>query len=469
MAKHFAPGAQLPPDAEDDATGAMSESKAGEGTSAEPPRPAARFAPADPAMPAEPPRSAGRFAPEQPIAPVEPPKRASRFAPVNRPAPGDAPQPRRRKRHRALKILGVVVLVLALAAGGAAFAIQRSIERGRQAFQDSMQKKVDENVNTVQYDGHSYALNEHMVTVAFIGFDNRTTNMTSGNEVEGQSDAIIVMALDTDTGKVTAIVVPRDSMVPVDMYVSGNYAGQATMQICLQYSYGSSPEDSSQLVASCVSRVLDGIPIDYCFTLNIEGVSPINDSIGGVTVVPTQSVDKAGIVEGQETTLMGDEAEAYVQYRDTDDPNSSLERQARQVSYLKAFMAKVLQAAKSNPGMLLDLYNTALNYTWTNLGVDEFSYLASTMLGKGVGSVDVTSLKGEMGSKDNHAAFTLDQDDVQRTVIDTFYHQVDTDTATASGTAATAATDSGAAGAASTDANASAAADSGTNAAAATE
>lgn len=336
---------------------------------------------------------------------------------------------RRRKRHRGLKILGVVVLVLALAVGGAALAVQQSIERGRQAFQDSMQKKVDENANTVQYDGHTYALNENMVTVAFIGFDNRTTNSTSGNEVEGQSDSIIIVALNTDTGKAKAIVVPRDSMVPVDMYVSGNYAGQSTMQICLQYSYGSTPEESSQLVTQCVSRVLDGIPIDYFFTLNIEGVSPINDAIGGVTVVPTQSVGTVGIEEGKEITLMGDEAEAYVRYRDVKDPNSSLERQDRQVSYLKAFMGKVLKAAKTNPALVVDLYRTALNYTWTNLGVDEFSYLASTMLGKGVSSIDITSLKGEMGSKDNHAAFTLDQDDVQRTVIDTFYHQVDTDTA----------------------------------------
>lgn len=348
---------------------------------------------------------------------------------------------RRRKRHRGLKILGVVVLVLALAAGGAALAVQQSIERGRQAFQESMQKKVAENANTVQYDGHTYALNENMVTVAFIGFDNRTTNSTSGNEVEGQSDTIIIVALNTDTGKAKAIVVPRDSMVPVDMYVSGNYAGQSTMQICLQYSYGSTPEESSQLVTQCVSRVLDGVPIDHFFTLNIEGVSPINDAIGGVTVVPTQSVGTVGIEQGKEITLMGDEAEAYVRYRDVKDPNSSLERQDRQVSYLKAFMGKVLKAAKTNPALVVDLYRTALNYTWTNLGVDEFSYLASTMLGKGVSGIDITSLKGEMGSKDNHAAFTLDQDDVQRTVIDTFYHQVDTDTASEGSTATSAATE----------------------------
>lgn len=344
---------------------------------------------------------------------------------------------RRRKGRRALKILGIVVAVVGLIAGGAAWAIQSSIERGRQAFQDSMQKTMEQNANTVQYNGKSYALNEHMVTVAFIGFDNRTTNETTGEATEGQSDTIIVLALNTDTGAADAIVVPRDSMVPVDMYVDGSYTGQSTMQICLQYSYGSTPEQSSKLVAQCASRVLAGIPIDYYFTLNVEGVGPINDAIGGVTVVPTQTVEKANVTEGDEVTLMGKSAEYYVQYRDITDPDSSLKRQQRQMSYLKAFSSKVLQTAKSNPALIVDLYQTAGDYTWTNLGVDEVSYLASTMLGKGVTDFNITSLQGTAGAGEKHAEFTLDQDNVYQTVIDTFYHEVGDASATTGDAAAT--------------------------------
>lgn len=351
----------------------------------------------------------------------------------SQPSAEDAPPRRQRKSRRVLAVAGAVLLALSLVAGGVALAVRSSVKRGRQAFQESMQKKLEQSSGTVQYDGHTYALNENMVTVAFIGFDNRTTSSTSGNEVEGQSDSIIVVALDTETGELDAIIIPRDSMVPVDMYVGGDYAGQATMQICLQYSYGSTPEQSSQLVAQCASRVLDGIPVDYYFTLNVEGVAPINDAIGGVTVVPTQSVDETDIVEGQQITLMGKDAQDYVQYRNTSDPDSALKRQERQVSYLRAFMDKVLQAARTNPALLVELYRTALNYTWTNLELDEFSFLATTILDKGVTSVNVVSLKGEMGSKDNHAAFMLDQDDIEKTVIDTFYHQADTDETAADG------------------------------------
>ena len=210
MAKHFAPGAQVPEDDEPQMA-----------------RPTVSGAPTD---------SAGAGVGDASSAKDS---TAAAGDSAEWPSLDEMPRKRRRRRRkgrRALKILGIVVAVVGLIAGGAAWTIQSSIERGRQAFQDSMQKTMEQNANTVQYNGKSYALNEHMVTVAFIGFDNRTTNETTGEATEGQSDTIIVLALNTDTGAADAIVVPRDSMVPVDMYVDGSYTGQSTMQICLQYS-----------------------------------------------------------------------------------------------------------------------------------------------------------------------------------------------------------------------------------------
>ena len=332
---------------------------------------------------------------------------------------------KRSKRRIALRVLLGVVIVLAVAVAAGAIYINQSIARGRKAFEDSMSQAIEEKGKTVEYNGKTYALNEHMVSVAFIGFDNRTTNSASGNDVAGQSDTIMVAALNTDTGKATGIVIPRDSMVDVDTYISGNYNGTHSMQICLQYSYGSTSEESSELVARCASRVLYGMPIDYYFTLNVEGVGPLNDAVGGVTLVPVQSVPSVGISEGVETTLYGKTAERYVQFRDTSTLTSSLDRQRRQVSYLKAFTGKVLQNATCDPAALLSLYQTAQDYTWTNLGFDQFSYLASTMLAKGMTSFDVVTLDGEMGEGETYAEFHLNQDAVYQTVLDTYYTPVD--------------------------------------------
>ena len=340
-----------------------------------------------------------------------------------------APQRRRRseesikriKRRRRIRTLLIVLLVIgAVAAAGWGF-VNHSVNQGKKKIEEKTEKVIKAKGDTITYNGKKYALNKHMATVAFIGFDGR--NNDDGTQ-KGQSDTVMVVALNTDTGEARGIIIPRDSMVAVDTYSNGSFAGQVTEQLCLQFAYGTDGDNSSALTAAAASRVLDNIPVDYYYTLNIEGVAPINDSIGGVTLVPTQTVPGTSVVEGQETTLFGTTAEKYVQWRDTTNLTSSLDRTARQVSYVQAFASKVLSSAKSNPAMLISLYQAMGDYTWTNLGLDEFSYLATTMLEHGLTSFDVVTLQGTMQQGDTFAEFYLDQDNVKQTVVDTFYHPV---------------------------------------------
>lgn len=340
-----------------------------------------------------------------------------------------APQRRRRseesikriKRRRRIRTLVIVLLVIgAVAAAGWCF-VNHSVNQGKKKIEEKTEKVIKAKGDTITYNGKKYELNKHMATVAFIGFDGRDND--DGTQ-KGQSDTVMVVALNTDTGEARGIVIPRDSMVAVDTYSNGSFAGQVTEQLCLQFAYGTDGDNSSALAAAAASRVLENIPVDYYYTLNIEGVAPINDSIGGVTLVPTQTVPGTSMVEGQETTLFGKMAEKYVQWRDTSVLTSSLDRTTRQVSYLQAFAAKVLNSAKSNPAVLINLYQTMGDYTWTNLGLDEFSYLATTMLEHGLTSFDVVTLQGTMQQGDTFAEFYLDQDNVKQTVVDTFYHPV---------------------------------------------
>lgn len=340
-----------------------------------------------------------------------------------------APQRRRRseesikriKRRRRIRTLLIVLLVIgAVAAAGWGF-VNHSVNQGKKKIEEKTEKVIKAKGDTITYNGKKYELNKHMATVAFIGFDGRDND--DGTQ-KGQSDTVMVVALNTDTGEARGIVIPRDSMVAVDTYSNGSFAGQVTEQLCLQFAYGTDGDNSSALTAAAASRVLDNIPVDYYYTLNIEGVAPINDSIGGVTLVPTQTVPGTSVVEGQETTLFGTTAEKYVQWRDTTNLTSSLDRTARQVSYVQAFASKVLSSAKSNPAMLISLYQAMGDYTWTNLGLDEFSYLATTMLEHGLTSFDVVTPQGTMQQGDTFAEFYLDQDNVKQTVVDTFYHPV---------------------------------------------
>ena len=322
-------------------------------------------------------------------------------------------------------ILAAVVIVIAIAA----FAMMKSGENAvKQANTAEDIQSADSAVtydegHTVEYNGKTYALNDNMVSVAIIGYDRQTEQVVPGKSV-GQADAVMVLAVNLDTGETTGIGIPRDSMVEVGEFMGDTFTGMSTMQLCLAYAYGDGGELSSQYTASAVSRVLYNMPVNYYFALDMDGVGALADAIGGVSLTPTQSIPNTNIVEGEPTVLFGSNALKYVQWRDTSVLTSSLDRQARQSQFVETFCKQALSSAQGNVGTLVNLYTTASNYAVTNLGLNEFSYLASSVLATGIMSVDMTTLQGTMQQGDKFAEFYLDKTNVYETVLNVYYHEV---------------------------------------------
>lgn len=335
---------------------------------------------------------------------------------------------RKARLRTALIVLGAIVLI----GGGTALGVMAAINAGGNAVHEAARaddiKTADDAVTadegkTVKYDGHTYALNDNMVSIAVIGYD-RTTPAVDGAPA-GQADMASVLALDTKTGKATVIVVPRDSMVDVDKSVGGAFAGIDKMQICLAYGYGDGREGSCENTTSALSRVLYNMPLSYYFALDLSGVGPLSDAAGGVALTPLQSIPDTSIVKGQNTVLFGDNALSYVRWRDTSELNSSLDRQARQVQYIKALASQSLKVSPGDLGTLINLFNTANQYSITNLGFNEFSYLATSLISNGITDLNVVTLPGQIKQGKKYAEFYLDKDGVYKTVLDVYYHQVD--------------------------------------------
>ncbi len=339
---------------------------------------------------------------------------------------------RNNKRKKHIRNALIAVLVVALVGGGGAFAVMGTIKAGEGAVREASQPEdiqTAENAvaydegKTVKYNGHTYALNEDIVSICVVGYDRNAP--ASVGEGAGQADAVMVMALDTKTGKATAIGIPRDSMVEVGEFVGDAFIGLDKMQICLAYSYGDGREKSCEYTTAVASRVLYNMPMKYYFAIDMSGIGPLSDAIGGVALTPLQSIPNTNIIEGQDTVLFGNNALSYVRWRDTSVLTSSLDRQARQVQYVKAYASQALQGAKDNPGILLDLFNTAAEYSVTNFGVSEFSYLTSSIIANGITSLDVVTLPGEMKQGEIYAEYYLDKNSVYKTVLDVYYNQVD--------------------------------------------
>ena len=321
----------------------------------------------------------------------------------------------------AVAVIAIIVVVLLVNAGRA------NLLGGNDAVIDSPEiATVEKDGKTIVYNGRTYRQKDDVVSICLIGNDKDARDPEEG--FNGQADAVMIVALDASTGELTCIAVPRNSMVEVNRNYRGTdeFADTKLYQLCLAYGYGTDDHDSSKLVCTAVSRIMYNIPMNYYYTISLSGLVALADSVGGVTVEALDDIPYAGIYEGETVTLTGYDALSYVQWRDKYEEGSAQERQARQQQFLSALASQVLSAVKGNPAVIMDIVNTLADYSTTNLGPSEFAFLSSTVASTGVGSMNMTSLQGEVVNNDESEweQFILDKDSVYQTVLDVYYEEV---------------------------------------------
>lgn len=330
---------------------------------------------------------------------------------------------KKKRRHKGLKVALIVLGILLVLA----VALVAAAEFLRAQGQQAMHVDYTEG-QTLTHNGVTYRYNENVVTLCVIGYDRVDKAGVSPEEKPGQADAIAVLALDTETGKATGIVIPRESMVEVNTYAEGSFTGTTTEQLCLAFSYGNGTDTSAENVVTSVQRILNNMPINYYIAMSRDGIVPLNDAVGGITLTALEDVPGTNIQQGQEVTLLGDTAKAYVQQREFWGTQGSVDRMSRQAQYVRAFAQKALSLATSAGGIgtLTDLFGIMQNYATTNLGVGEFGYLASVLMDKGISDVNMVTLEGSMVQGESFAEFTLDTAYTYQVVLDTFYTPVET-------------------------------------------
>ena len=329
------------------------------------------------------------------------------------------------------KVVISLVLIFALLVGGTGSAYFILLNQGKDDL--TSVAEVSENYKeTISYNGHNYQYNTNLINIAFMGIDERYYEVRDALNL-GCADADMLAVIDTQTGEMKVISLPRDTMVDIDIYSdNGVFLTTKNVQLTLSYSYGDGGEQSCKNVTKAMSRILYGVPIDKYFALNLEGIKPINDAVGGVTLTALYDIPNAGITKGMEVTLKGDMAEAYVRSRDMDRATAAYERGERQMQYVKAFANQVLGAVKSDFNVVSDLYNTATKYSQTNITLNNATYLAQLMLSKNITGFESYSLTGETtlhplpsNPAIINAQFVPDEDALMELVLEVFYTQVD--------------------------------------------
>ena len=314
----------------------------------------------------------------------------------------------------------IVCVLLALAAVGAVFAAV-TLQAGKENMRAPM--KEQENL-TLTYQGHEYMYNEDVVSVLIMGIDDESSYTGSDASC---SDANFLITMDTTTNAVNVTTVPRDTMCEVDVYQNGKYKFTTHTNLGLAYAIDADKDTCAKNVVKSVSTIMEGMPVNYYFAMNVHAVEDLADAVGGVKVTALQTLPGTNVVKGEKITLKGNDAYRYLQYRNIYEDESALDRQARQEQFIKAFMNK---ARKMSVDQLLKVVKTVSDYSITNLGAEEMSYLASCFLAGDKASVEMITLEGKTKTKVyqtdglEHEYIELSKKSVHAAVIADYYKMI---------------------------------------------
>lgn len=349
-------------------------------------------------------------------------------------AAGAAKRKKKKKKNKARQIiLGIFLFFFSLILV-AAVALMIMIATGKKDMLDYSDADIeviadaesDDDGKTVRYNGKIYRLNEDITSIACLGVDKKEINANGIVGAAGQADTIIVIAFDTKTGAAKLVPIPRDTVAEIDVYAKdGSFLRTEKTQLCLAFAYGDGGKTSCENVISSIKKVMFGMPIHCYAALDLAGIGPVNDSVGGVTVTPSDSFSL--FEAGSPVHLMGESAVAYVRSRDTSKVDSNLVRMNHQLQYIKAFTKTAASQAVKKPAMISDVYNVAMKYSYTDIDLSKATYVASRFMTLGGSEFLPVSVPGKMVSgEDGYSEYYIDEKAFYETILSVYYNVIGT-------------------------------------------
>jgi anionic cell wall polymer biosynthesis LytR-Cps2A-Psr (LCP) family protein len=205
-------------------------------------------------------------------------------------------------------------------------------------------------------------------------------------------------------------------MVDVDIYDNdGNFLAKGTEQLTMQYAYGNTPQKASNLTREKISDLLGRRRIGSVISLTMDGIEPIVDSIGGVSMTLTSDETDLDPTYKKGTTihLDGAAAKAFVHNRDVETRGSNISRMSRQTQ----FMLAMFQTIKNQGSSVVEtMEDAAGDYLYQDIDADSIDHMTHYEY-----SGEVRSLPGENVEGAIHDEFYVDEDKLTELILDLFY------------------------------------------------
>ena len=281
--------------------------------------------------------------------------------------------------------------------------------------------------NLIELDGVTYRQRKDVTTILLMGIDAETEGVAAqGYRNGGQADFLRLLVIDHTNNAVTQVQIDRDTMTPITVLgVLGNKSGVRTAQICLSHGFGDGKEQSCELTVEAVSNLMFGIPIDFYLAMNMDGISTLNDMMGGVTVTledDFSSLDSS-MTKGTPLTLAGDQAEIYVRSRMNVGIGTNEARMARQELYVSLLAEQIHERVSADKEFAGLLYDDLSAYLTTNISRGRL--INEVWNAREYERLAVVKPEGthEVGA-DGFMEFHVDEAALQQIVIGLFYEEM---------------------------------------------
>ena len=200
-------------------------------------------------------------------------------------------------------------------------------------------------------------------------------------------------------------------------------------QLTMAYAYGDGREGSCENMVESVQKLLCGFTIDQYMAVDTTVVAQLNDAVGGVTVtIPTDGMEKKdpAFVKGNQVTLHGKQAEAFVRYRDTDYHFTALYRMDQQQEYITQYFQAVKAASKTDSQIVVHLFDMIQDYMVTDMTKDQYVKIA--MDGMEAGSLtneDFYTVPGVEEITEKYDVYRADRQAAIQIILDLFYRETE--------------------------------------------
>lgn len=296
---------------------------------------------------------------------------------------------KKKKKIRWWQILLITLLVIALIFGGAFALIMGAITPAGGNI------KLNQLINTPkEFQGKE-------LNFLMIGIDRSTQkegdDLNDAGVDDGNTDMILYVHFNNETGEMKMLQIPRDTMVTTDRSVSGNYRINNIAKT------QAADSDSMNMAALCeqISNMYQ-LPLDGYMTIRLEMLVQLVDTFGGIELYVPQEMDYKGshLDQGYQT-LNGDACEFLLRtrhiYPDGDIGRLNMQRQFYSALFrrLKS-IGNIWDVAKLTPAVL--------NYMETSLSASQLVSFAVSMLKIDSSKIMICQMPIKMAGKYNGQA-----------------------------------------------------------------